>query len=170
MNRSSLTPDESGDVTTRVTPALFGRDVVVRFFPDLDGDGSVSDRMLAAADDVGRLGPEQRPALASMLLAHAEFYFEDIDYGEPALPGEDGAETNRRAFGVRTPDEALSAAGHPEAHVSGEDDGLSGRFAVLVFYPPWEIEHGCGVVLRDGEPVGWGEASVYVGDLDKGDS
>ena len=86
------------------------------------------------------------------------------------LSGESGAETNRRAFNVRTPDEAFAAAGHPEAQVSGEDDGRGGRFAVLVFYPPWEEEHGCGVVVRDGEPVGWGEASVYVGDFDEADS
>ena len=29
--------------------------------------------------------------------------------------------------------------------------------------PPWEDEHGCGIVLRNGLPVGWGSADVYIG-------
>lgn len=166
MKRADLEYDEDGTASAQVTPPLFGRGVTVRFFPDFDGDGAVSDEMIGVASDVGRLAPKQQPVLAAMLLEYAELCFESTDYGFDPGPGEDGAEANRRAFGIWTAADALASAGSPEAQVSGEDDGRRGRFAVLVFYPPWEDEHGCGVVVRDGELVGVGPSSVYVGEFD----
>ena len=168
MNPLDLTRDEYGDFITRIVLPLYAQETTVNLFPDLDGDGGVSDKMVAAVQDAERLGVEHHSALEAMLYAHAEQCFESTSYGHIDVPeAENVAEANRQAFGVRTSAEAFSAAGTPEVQVSGNHDSYAHRYAVLVFYPPWEDEHGCGIVLRNGLPVGWGSADVYVGGFEE---
>ena len=167
MGSNELAFDEYGIATTRVTPLLFGVPIEVTLYPDLDGDDVVTERMLAALDDLRQLDAEHRAAIAEMLWEQAERCIEATDYGFPERAGETHEETCRREFGVHSAADAFAAAGLPTAQVSGEHDALRGRFAVLQFYPPWEDEHGCAIVLRDGQPVGWGEAGVYVAEFDE---
>ena len=75
MNPLDLTRDEYGDFITHIVLPLYAQETTVNLFPDLDGDGSVSDKMVAAVRDAGRLGVEHRPVLEAMLYAHAEAMF-----------------------------------------------------------------------------------------------
>ena len=137
MNSLDLTRDEYGDFITRIMLPLYAQETTVNLFPDLDGDGSVSDKMVAAVRDAEQLGVEHRPALEAMLYAHAEQCFESTSYGHIDVPeNENVAEANRQAFGVRTSAEAFSAAGTPEVQVSGNHDSYAHRYGRARVLPP----------------------------------
>ncbi len=158
--------DEYGFVTMHVScPLAGGDDIKVKLFPDLE-DGGVSDTMQDSLRDLEALGQEHKDTVASMLLEHAESCFESTSYGYAESSDlEDETEINREAFSVRTPANAFRAARLAGASIELED-ALTHRYAVLEFDVPWEEEHGCGIVLRDGRPIGWGSADIHGGQFE----
>ena len=168
LRREDLPPlsedDETEDdeATVHVHAPLFGRDVPVRLYTRYDDAGGVTDKMIACVNDVERLGPEHLPRVKELLFEHCTMCFEATSYGHVfAEEGEDETEATRRTFGIRTPDDAYAQAHFEYVAVDGENDRLKHRYAVLIFYPTWEDEHGCGIVLQDGVLAGWQSAEAY---------
>ncbi|NOK33556.1 hypothetical protein HMI49_10130 [Corallococcus exercitus] len=87
-----------------------------------------------------------------LLYRHCLACCEDISYGVEPEPGETEAQANLREFGVASEDDALANATFKYASIDdGSDAFLEGRFVRLIFDVPWEGEHGCQFVLRDGK-------------------
>lgn len=108
--------------------------------------------------DLATLSQQQLDKAAEMLWQHCQECFEQIDYGA-------GEESNESFFDIHNSSQAWEQSGPGLIWNSEEDAELVNRLCILQFYPPWESEHGCGLVLRNGEFL----ACVDYADLSKYD-
>ncbi|MEL6543364.1 MAG: hypothetical protein AAFQ82_01990 [Myxococcota bacterium] len=92
-------------------------------------------------------GPTQTDEAAHHAWAHCSLCFDVTDYGAP-----EGV-SNEAYFEIRNPEDAFLALGKGSIQLPDEDEDPS--VFGLVFYPPWEDEHGCTLVFKQGSCVGW---------------
>jgi len=71
--------------------------------------------------------------------------FEDIDYG-----AEEG-QTNYEFFNIHSMEDAYKNSHFNVLQIF--EDELRARYTFVLFYPQWELEHGCGIVLQNGVPI-----------------
>ena len=110
--------------------------------------------MIAAVNDVLSLSSEYQQEIKKLLFEHCEICFTDISYPHVDFrPDESNIEANRRVFAIYTQEDAFQNANLQGIEIYGENDILKHRYAEIVFYPTWEEEHGCSVVLQDGKPI-----------------
>ncbi|RKH70966.1 DUF6985 domain-containing protein [Corallococcus aberystwythensis] len=108
--------------------------------------------MVQAVNDFLNLREDDRPLMQRLLHRHCASCCEDISYGFDPLPGETEVQANRREFGVATDADALAQANLKWVRIEDNaDSGLKGRYVLLQFDTPWESEHGCQLVLKDGK-------------------
>lgn len=144
-----------------VTVNLLTSDKTLRYTTSI-----LSDKMVQKVNDFIQLPATARPLMAKLLHQHCLDCCEAISYGIEVLEGETETAANLRAFGVTDAASALAVANLHHAVIE-EENFRTHRFVRLVFYPPWEEEHGCELVLRNGELLDYyGEADAYLAPLD----
>lgn len=125
---------------------------------ELDGEpaGGEADA-LALLGHLARLNAEDRAVAERLVYEHAKLCFETTDYG--LVP--EGL-SNADYFGVHGPTDAFAELGPGRVYLSDDaSHGAADLFGVS-FDPPWEQEHGCTLVLRDGRFVGWMEGGGFL--------
>ena len=123
----------------------------------------ISERFVAAVNDFLTLSEAHKPRMESLLYKHCVACCEAASYGFEVLPGETETEANMREFGVSDKASAFNNVSLDHVRIN-EADLESHRFVRLVFYPEWEQEHGCELILRDGELLDVvGENDTYLG-------
>ncbi|MFK7742765.1 MAG: hypothetical protein AB8H80_20810 [Planctomycetota bacterium] len=118
------------------------------------GDGTVGVLRALAA-----LGDEHRKRAATLLWEHCRMCFDVTGYGA-------GEQSNEDFFGIRGPDDAWREAGRATIYLSENMRGGAHDLFQLDFYPPWEGEHGCSLVVRDGRLVGQSDPGGWLGDFE----
>ena len=149
----------AGPVTLWVRVPVFSEELEVRL-PGLEAAPHVDRSALLGC--LAGLGSEDATEAARLLWAHGQMCFEATDYGAP-----EGVK-NEDDFDLRSPEDALARCGAGRIDLSEDpDDGCAELFGIS-FYPPWEQEHGCLLVLRKGRFVGWTENGGSLTDVEDG--
>ncbi|MEL6844094.1 MAG: hypothetical protein AAFP02_12865 [Bacteroidota bacterium] len=124
----------------------------------------VSETMTQTINDFLNWSQDDRPKLAKLLYDHCRRCCEEASYGVEVREGESETEANLREFGVSSAEDAFREAGLPR--ISIEDDQKEQRkhrYVTICFYPPWEQEHGCELVLQNGSLLDYaGEHGTYL--------
>lgn len=104
--------------------------------------------------------------MQELLYKHSLECCENISYGVEVLAGETEREANLREFGVEDKLSAFEKANLD--HVTIEENlDTKNRFVRIIFYPEWEAEHGCELILKNGELLDYyGESGAYLGQFE----
>ncbi len=121
----------------------------VQFIPISTSEKKISDDMTKALNDVLNVSPMQLIEIAGFLFKFCSLCCEVTSYGYEidVAEGETLADANKRYFGVKSQEDALRKSTLEQITIA-EDEG---RAATLHFYAPWEDEHGCEILIRNGE-------------------
>lgn len=114
---------------------------------------------LAAVKALGRLGDADRPRASELLWDHCKICFDATDYGAGEESGED-------FFGIHGPVDAFREAGKATIYIAERLNGGAHDLFALDFYPPWENEHGCSLVVCDGALVGGSDPGGWLGEFE----
>ncbi|MDO7877528.1 hypothetical protein Q5H93_22505 [Hymenobacter sp. ASUV-10] len=127
----------------------------------------VSAKFTQAVNDFLALPTQYKPLMQRLLYQHCLQCCESTSYGGVKVrAGETEAAANLRTFGVK--DEASAFAKAALSHVTiEENESLKNRFVRILFYPEWETEHGCELILKNGELLDYfGEDGTYLGQFE----
>ena len=117
-----------------------------------DRSSGFVERDLAFIVDLANLDDSQIRKASDLLWEHCQICFECTDYGG-------GDESNENLFDIHNSKQAWEKAGPGLIRIdTEEDEKLQNRLLLLQFYPPWEDEHGCGLVLKNGDFIAWTES------------
>lgn len=129
----------------------------------IEGD-IISDKMVQAVNDFLSLNDDAKPLMKSLLYKHCLACCENTSYGFDTKEGETETQANLREFGVKNEADAFEKANLH--HISIEDDEVEkrkNRYVKICFYPEWESEHRCELILRNGELLDYsGEHGTYL--------
>lgn len=124
----------------------------------------ISETMTQAVNDLLQWPHSDRNKVAKLLYDHCLRCCEEASYGFEVRGGETETQANLREFGVSSPEDAFREAGLP--NISIEDDTKEKRkhrYVTICFYPIWEPEHGCELVLQNGKLLDYaGEHGTYL--------
>ena len=127
----------------------------------------ISAKLTQAVNDFLTLAEHYKPLMQKLLHKHCLECVESISYGVEVLDGETEAAANLRAFGVTDEVSAFEQANLDHLTIE-EDDYTANRFVKIVFYPQWEVEHGCELILKNGELLDYYEESgTYLGQFEE---
>ena len=126
----------------------------------------ISEQFVQMVNDFLTLSEEYKPLMKDLLYQHCKECCEAISYGFEVLEGETETTANLRNFGINTAESAFEKSNLD--HVVIEEDKLrKNRFVKIVFYPEWETEHGCELILKNGKLLNYyGESGTYLGQFD----
>lgn len=151
-----ITWNDSGYGTANIYVPFFDTEVEITIFPEEDKVQHISDHMMAALNDFLSFSETYLPQLQQQLHAHCELCFDVTEYGiTDPKENETHIAANMRAFGIYTPEDAFKSANLESVSIYGGNDRYKNRYINLQFYPEWEDEHGCDIVLQNGIPFGW---------------
>lgn len=126
----------------------------------------VSEKFVQTVNDFFNLSVVCKPLMEKLLYKHCIACCESTSYGFEIKAGETETEANLREFGVNDGATAFEKANLDHVIIE-EDDLRKNRFAKIVFYPEWEQEHGCELILKNGELLDfYGESDTYLGQFD----
>jgi hypothetical protein len=102
--------------------------------------------------------------MKALLYRHCKECCENISYGFESNQGETEVEANLRQFGIGSAEDAFLQANLDHIVVDGDDEVMrKNNYVKIVFYPPWEAEHGCELILQNGKLLDYvGESGTYV--------
>lgn len=126
----------------------------------------ISEKFVQAINDFLNLSIEEKPLMESLLYRHCLECCEAASYGFEPLAGETETEANLREFGVKDGQTAFAKA--PIDHIELDESTLErNRYVKIIFYPPWEEEHGCELILKNGKLLDFfGETGTYLGQFE----
>jgi len=129
-------------------------------------DHIISDKLVQTVNDFLSFEVSEKELMAKLLYKHCLDCCEQISYGVEVKEGETETEANLREFGVSTEQDAFVKARIDHAVIE-EDVVRKNRFVRLIFYPEWESEHGCELILKNGKLLDFvGEAQTYLAPFD----
>lgn len=144
----------AGGGKVRVRVALFPEPIEIDLWDGADGVTEETLGLVGALAEVRGAADAGRHAWD-----HCQLHFDATDYGAPE------GTSNEDHFDLHGPADAFAALGAGSIFVSDEDPPTGALFGIT-FYPPWEDEHGCQLVLKDGRFVGALSAGDDPRDLD----
>lgn len=127
----------------------------------------ISEKFTQSINDFLALSEQHKPLMRSLLYKHCLECCESTSYGFEALANETEEAVNLREFGVHDEASAFEKA-NLDCVIIEEDASVKNRFVRIVFYPEWETEHGCELILKNGELLDhFGESGTYIGQFDE---
>lgn len=121
----------------------------------------ISEKFTQCVNDFLTLSEHHKPLMQQLLYAHCKMCCENVSYGFDVLDGETETEANLREFGVTNETTAFEKSCLD--HIVIEENDLKNRYVTIVFYPEWEDEHGCELILKNGELLDFsGENGTYL--------
>ncbi len=156
--RSAMPPIASGNYAAEVQVAFLDDPIDVEF--DIEFDYELTDGSAGVLRALQGLGPDDRPRAAELAWEHAKICMDATDYGAPA------GQSNEDYFGIQGPREALAQLGPGSVYLSERMSGGWHDLFTITFYPPWESEHGCSLVVANGKFVGQTDAGGWLGEFE----
>ncbi|MFK8101028.1 MAG: hypothetical protein AB8G15_00835 [Saprospiraceae bacterium] len=130
-----------------VTLFLFAHHLSLRHIKD----EIVSATMVQTINDFLALDEKYLPLMKSLLHQHCLECCEHTSYGFDVKEGETETQASLRNFGIVTAEDAWQQANL--SYLNIEDDAREKRkyrYVKMCFFPPWEDEHGCELILKNG--------------------
>lgn len=144
--RRTMAVTGDGDYTAEVRVAFFEDPVPVEFF--VDDEYALAEGSAGVLRALRGLGEADRLRAADLAWEHAQLCMAATDYGAPE------GRSNADFLGVHGPEEALASLGPGSVLLGERVPGGWHDLFLIGFYPPWEDEHGCGLVVASGRIVG----------------
>lgn len=121
----------------------------VTFIPNLKSGKEITDDMTKALNDILNLNDTKLTEIKDFLFYFFNLCCEVTSYGfEMDVADEDTlADANKKYFEVKNKEDALKKSNLEQIVI----EGCEGRVAKLYFHALWEDEHGCEIVIRNGE-------------------
>ncbi|MEM6531962.1 MAG: hypothetical protein AAF654_05030 [Myxococcota bacterium] len=132
--------------TSRVSTPVFVVPLEVEIEEDLVPDRRL---LIEILQQISAWTEHDRATAAEHVWEHCTLCLEVTDYGAP-----DGT-SNDEYFGIHGPDDALRELGPGTLRFPDPDFGETANVFGVAFYPPWENEHGCTLVVSHGRFAGW---------------
>lgn len=128
---------------------ILKRKAEVQFIPNLKSGKKITEDMTQALNDVLNLDATQVVEIKDYLYRFFDLCCEVTSYGFEIEVAEGSvlADVNKRYFGVKNREDALTQSELGQITIEEHE----GRVATLHFYAPWEDEHGCEIVIRNGK-------------------
>jgi len=121
----------------------------------------ISSSFTQAVNDFLHLPMQCKPLMQKLLYQHCLECCASTSYGFKPRKGETEEDANLRKFGVKDEASALEKANLDHVEIT-ENEFTSNRYVKLIFYPEWESEHGCELILKNGELLDYaGESGGY---------
>jgi hypothetical protein len=121
----------------------------------------ISSSFTQAVNDFLHLSTQYKPLMQKLLYQHCLDCCASTSYGFKPRKGETEEAANLRKFGVKDEASALEKANLDHVEIT-ENEFASNRYVKLIFYPEWESEHGCELILKNGELLDYaGESGGY---------
>jgi len=121
----------------------------------------ISSTFTQAVNDFLRLPEQYKPLMQKLLYQHCLDCCASTSYGFKPRKGETEEDANLRKFGVKDEASAFEKANLDHVEIT-EDEFASNRYVKLIFFPEWESEHGCELILKNGELLDYaGESGGY---------
>lgn len=156
--RGAMLRIEGGSYAAEVQVAFFDDPIDVEFAVEFDYE--LSEGSAGVLRALQGLGPKDRQRAAELAWEHAKICMDATDYGAPE------GQSNEDYFGIHGPDEALAQLGSGSVYLSEQVPGGWHDLFMITFYPPWEEEHGCGLVVGNGGFVGQSDAGGWLGEFE----
>ena len=150
---------------------FFQEEVRIDLFPSEKSlkhtDHIISEKLVQTLNDFISLEASEQELMTRLLYQHCLQCCEQISYGVEIQAGETETEANLREFGIKNEIDAFEKTRLDHAVI--EEDALrKNRFVRLIFYPAWESEHGCELILKNGKLLDFvGEGQSYLGAFDE---
>lgn len=126
----------------------------------------MSENFVQAVNDFLNLPNDSQALMKQLLYKHCINCCENISYGFTVLAGETETQANLREFGVNGQAAAFEKSNIDHV-VIDESEQENNRYVKLVFYPAWEEEHGCELILKNGILLNfYGESGTYIRQFD----
>ncbi|WP_145199824.1 DUF6985 domain-containing protein [Planctomycetes bacterium Poly30] len=139
--------------------AFLPDEIKVTLETEFDDSYAFGPGTLSLVRALGALSSKDHPRAGELLWEHCKMCFEVTDYGA-------GSQSNEDYFGIRNPEDALRAAGKGRIYLGEVLNGGSHDLFQIDFYPPWEEEHGCSLVVRNGELVATSDPGGWLGEFE----
>lgn len=82
------------------------------------------------------------------------------------MDGETETQANLREFGISNEENAFEKS-YIDHIVVDESEQSNNRFVRIIFYPVWEEEHGCELIMKNGIVLDYfSESGTYIGQFD----
>ena len=131
----------------------------------------ISSSFTQAVNDFLHLSTQYKPLMQNLLYQHCLDCCASTSYGFKPRKGETEEAANLRKFGVKDEASALEKANLDHVEITEtelasnritESEFTGNRYVKLIFYPEWESEHGCELILKNGELLDYaGESGGY---------
>jgi hypothetical protein len=159
--------DKHDSATLTVYSPMFAREVDICFYPHFDAGRQLNGRMVAALNHFLNLSGSDLETVMELLWVDCQRAFDAISYGVDILPGESETEANHRDFNIHTRDDAYAKSHFRRISIPG-DPALKNDYAAIEFEPEWDPEHGCSVVMKNGQLIDTYSNDVPFGRYDDG--
>jgi hypothetical protein len=121
----------------------------------------ISSQFTATVNDFLRLPEQYKPLMQKLLYQHCLACCASTSYGFKPRKDETEEDANLRKFGVKDEASAFAKANLDHVEITENEFG-SNRYVKLIFFPEWESEHGCELILKNGELLDhFGESGAY---------
>lgn len=134
----------------------------------------ISDRTVQTINELANLTEDHYQHILRLMFDDAMVVKEETSWGDPSAPREKPPNWFQRVFGrlqyPRYTELAPDDPRHPlfglntpedipakikwEGFFVDDDQETQERIAFLTCYPPWEVEHGREIAIRNGTPIG----------------
>lgn len=168
MTRDEILRSAIWDVAKiRVYSPIFQTEVELRLEHEFAKERAgevLPESMVGGVNDFLGLDADALPLMMRLFHDHCLECCAATSYGVEVQPGETEAEANLREFGIASAADAFRRADLRFVRVVEQPEGyLRHRYVTLVFYPVWEPEHGCELVLQDGRLLDFcGESITFL--------
>lgn len=126
----------------------------------------ISEGFVQAINDFLNLPVESSPLIKKLLYKHCLECCENTSFGFDTLDGETETQANLREFGISNEENAFEKS-YIDHIVVDESEQSNNRFVRIIFYPVWEEEHGCELIMKNGIVLDYfGESGTYIGLFD----
>lgn len=147
---------------------FFKRDVKIVIITDDNLERSLTDAMVLSVNDFVNLNDESKPLMSDLLYKHCLECCEEASYGFEVREGENETQANLREFGVSDKNDAFNKANLESISITDDEIAKrTNRYVKIGFYPEWEEEHGCVLVLKNGILLDYcGGHDTYLNDFE----
>ncbi|TPN85310.1 DUF6985 domain-containing protein [Aquimarina algicola] len=155
--------DDCDTATLHIYSNYFGKEIEV-IFRSNSKRKIITDKMVACCNDFLALSEEGAIKLKELLYSHCRLCFNTIQYGHIVPKGiETYLEANQRGFHIFNPDTAFDKSNIESVYIDRDHDHYKNRYVEILFYPDWEDEHGCTIILKNGKPIEFEDSMPYIG-------
>lgn len=123
---------------------------------------NLTDKMVDTLNDFLKLEKDDLSIIKELLWQDCKECFDGISYGVSVKEGETETEANHREFGIYNQEDAYAKSYFDGVSIQEENE-FKNRYATIDSVPVWEQEHGCSIIMKNGQLIAKYSNDPYFG-------